>query len=95
MKRAKFVKKAKISVEDKSQIESIYKVRPILVNGLYMTPLLHSKSTNIRITFVEYNYTLGVNIPACAIVMSIEDLQNNYNAITELLQQMRKLGRID
>lgn len=93
-KRAKLVKKKKISVEDVSQIEAIYKLRPLLATGVYLTPILHAKSTNVRLSFAEFNFTLGVNSPVSAIVMSVEDLQNTYNAITELLQQMRTLGRI-
>ena len=93
IKKAKLVKKG-VSTVDKEQIEEIYKVRAYATNGVYLTPVMHDKSTNVRMTFTEFNFTLGKHIAVCAISISIEDLQTNYNAITELLQQMRTMGRI-
>jgi hypothetical protein len=85
----------KISDIDKQQLEAIYRVRPLLATGCYLTPIMNNKSTNVRITFSEYNMGMQSNIPVNAVVMSIEDVQNTYNAMTELLQQMRTLGRIE
>jgi hypothetical protein len=87
--------KGAISADDISQIEAIYKIRSQLVNGVYLTPLMHAKSTVVRITFSEHNFTLNKQIPVVAVSMTIEDVQNVYNAMTELLQQMRALGRIE
>lgn len=95
MKRAKLVKKANtISKDDVEQIMAIYKLRPLFVTGVYLTPLMQDKSTIVRWTFSEFNYTLGQQIPVTAIVTTIEDVQIIYNALTQLLQNMRELQRI-
>ena len=97
LKKARFVKKkgGPISDADRSQIEEVYRIRALAANGAYLTPVMHNKSTVVRMTFVEYNFTLQKNIAVSAVYMSIEDVQNIYNALTELLQQMRQLGRIE
>lgn len=87
--------KGEISAGDMAQIEAIYKVKAHLANGVYLTPIMHAKSTVVRVTFSENNFTLNKQIPVTAVSMTIEDIQLVYNAMTELLGQMRALGRID
>ncbi len=96
MKRTKLkrVPTKKISKDDVDQIDAIYAIPPQYVNGCYLTPGTQDKSTFVRITFSEFNFTLQKQVPRVAIVASIEDVQTIYNAMTELLQQMRTMGRI-
>jgi len=96
MKRTKLKKMdvKKISKEDVEEIHAIYELPPQFVSGCYLTPIMQGKSTLARVTFSEFNFTLQRQVPRVAIVASIEDLQTIYNAMTELLQQMRTMGRI-
>ena len=97
MKRAKKTKRnmpQKISAEDMATIESLYRIKPQYVNGIYLTPIIQAKSTMVRMTFYELNVSLMKQVPVCAVALTIEDLQSNYNVMTEFLQKMRTMGRI-
>jgi len=94
--RQKRVKKnlPKVTEVDRQQMEDVYAIRPIFATGVYLTPILQEKSTLVRLTFAEFNHSLSKNTPCAAVVTSIEDVQNIYNAMTVFLQQMRTMGRI-
>jgi len=96
MKRAKLVKKKQniITKADVDQIEAIYKLRPLFASGVYLTPIMQEKSTVIRLTFSEFNFTLQKQVPVTAVLTTLEDLQVIYNAMTQLLQNMREMKRI-
>lgn len=97
MKRVKLAKKGKatsVSPEDVEQMSAIYNIRAMYSSGMYITPILQDKCTLVRLTFTEYNAALDKPVPVTAIICSIEDVQNMYNAMTQLLQNMRQMGKI-
>jgi len=83
-----------ISAYDRELMEGIYKIRAQFAQGVYLTPILNDKSTVVRYTFVEKNQTLNKDHATHAVLMTIEDTQSFYNAMTVLLQKMRELGKI-
>jgi hypothetical protein len=60
--------------------------------GVIVSPRTLDKSTEVRLTFNEYD---GEKPHArVAVTLAIEDVQLLYNTLTTLLQNMREMGRI-
>jgi len=94
MAKPKIEKSPTISEADLYKIKQMQAIKPIFVTGCYMSPLIQTKSTIVRVTFNEFSPALGTDTPSVAIMMTIEDIQNVYNAMTKLLESMRTMGRI-
>ena len=93
-KAIKPVVTTEISDADRKQMKEIYKIRSHAVNGVFITPFMQDKSTTVRLTFFEMNFTLQESVPVSAVTMTLEDVVNIYNAFGTLLQQMKGMGRI-
>lgn len=79
-----------ISPEDRKQMKDIYNIRPIYINGMYITPVQQTNNYLVRITFSEYNYTIGETIPVSSIILSLDDFINNYKLMTSYLNSLKE-----
>lgn len=81
-------------VTDKEAMDAIFKMRSFYANNVYMTTSVRDKSTTIRITFVERDESTGKDYACNSVTMTVEDLQGFYNTMTQVLQNLRTMGRI-
>ena len=97
MKRIK-VRKSQVQIPTKvkdAAIENIYKVRAVYADMFYITVVVRGKTTFIRLTFTENIADQNKHIPVSATLMAIEDFQQLYNLMGDMLQNLRKIGRIE
>lgn len=83
---------AEIPEESKKQMRDIYNIRPAYINGMYLTPVQQANSYLVRITFTEYNYTIGETVPVSGIILSLDDFINNYKLMTGYLNSLKDQG---
>jgi hypothetical protein len=83
-----------VSIADRDLMRLIYSIRSYAASGVFLTPIMQGNSTTVRVTFTEHNFTVNENIPVTAVTLTLENVQNIYNAIGELLNQMKAMGRI-
>lgn len=76
----------------KKQMRDIYNIRPVYVNGMYLTPVQQANSYLVRLTFTEYNYTIGETVPVSGIILSLNDFINNYKLMTGYLNSLKDQG---
>ena len=91
LKRAKKTKTIKI---DDKAMSSIYNVRAEYADTLYVTVVGRGNTTNIRMTFCERIPELNTDIPVRSIMMPIDDFQSYYNLMTQMLENLRKVGKV-
>lgn len=81
-------------VTDVASMDAIFKMRSFFCNNVYLTTYIRDKSTAIRFTFVEKDESTGKDYACNSITMTVEDTQGLYNTMTQLLQNLRTMGRI-